>query len=115
MLQSVDVDTDQSSNLRLIHGSLLVEQPWSHEVSALEHELESPFVGSEARVHIGVSVDGPEGRHAVLLGEDEVVLLVDDDVLCLVVVSPLQLVDHNFGFFGEDDFDLFFWEVGPLE
>lgn len=103
MLVPKDVDADYGSDLDFVHGSLaLLDETWGHEIGPLDHEFDGPCVGCESGVHVRVGVDCPEDGDAVLLNEDEVMLFVDYDVFCLVVLPRPHLVQNNFALLGED-------------
>ncbi len=111
---SEDIDWDNGSFLHLVHGCLLVDESWSHEVSSFENEFEGSFIGCEARVHVWVCVDGFEDGNAVLLYEEEVVLLIYDYVFHFMLFSCFDFVDDGFGFFGEEDTYLFLGKLRPF-
>lgn len=92
---------------------MLVDKSWSHQVGSLENELDCSLIGCETGVHVRVGVDDLERRYAVVVSMYKMSFLVDNDVLCLII-STFELIDVDFGFLGEEDVDLLFWEFGPF-
>ena len=115
VLMSKDVNANNCSLFDIIHWSLLVKQPWSHQIGSFQHKFDCPCVGCEAGVHVRVGVDGSKSWYAVVLNIDEVMLLINNNMFGFMVVSSLQFVDDNFAFLGKNDLHLFLPKFGPLE
>ena len=111
---AVDIDTNHSALLNFVHAGLFVGQTGTHQVGPLEDKSESALIGSESGVHIGIRMQDFHGRDAIFLNPNEMCLFVNNNVLRLVILSSLHLVGNHSGFFGEEQFDLSLWELGPL-